>query len=182
MEDLIKPSTENASTSPSESNARELALGLSFDQTAFESLDAKPVKKKRANTTSTEVEAPEAKKPKVSELSSVDPVLLALQMKKSEARAVAKRATGEEEAILAAGPHAMKHKAAAEEKARQRAFKEKLEEAGVDPERYTRLHETQEEVDAAERKKARRGGAESSILSTNAFLFDLLNVRLRFCH
>lgn len=156
MEDLIKPQEDRSEVSAPNGNAREMALELSFDQDAFESLGAVS-KKKRRKETSIESEAPEAKKSKVSEVAGVDPVLLALQMKKNEARAIAKKATGEEQALQAAGPFALKHQLAAEEKAKQREFKEKLEKAGVDPERYSRLHETQETVDAAERRKNRRG-------------------------
>lgn len=163
MEDLIQPVQDSKKPSDSGSNAREMALELSFDQDAFESL-GKAGKKKRRVEAPAETEAPTAKKSKMSEVSGVDPVLLALQMKKNEARAIAKKATTEEEELQAAGPHALKHKAAAEEKARQREFKEKLEKAGVNPERYSRLHETQEKVDADERKKRSRGASDSTSL------------------
>jgi len=163
MEDLIKPALDSPGVIESGSNARAMALELSFDQDAFDSL-GKSAKKKRRVEASVESEAPEAKKSKMSEVSGVDPVLLALQMKKNEARVIAKKATSAEEELQAAGPHALKYKAAAEEKARQREFKEKLEEAGINPERYSRLHETQETVDAAERKRQLRGAPESTSL------------------
>jgi hypothetical protein len=165
MDDLIKPADVAPLAAPSASNAREVALELSFDQSAFDSLDGPAKKKKRKAGPSEELPAP-VKKPKVAEVEGVDPVLLALQMKKNEARAIAKKATGEEEALQAAGPYAQKHKEAAEEKAKQREFQDKLKAAGVDPERYGRLHETQETVDAAERRKNRRGASDSTSMGT----------------
>lgn len=166
MDDLIKDRKESGASVSSNSNAREMALELSFDKSAFDSLGSKP-KKKRTNAASVASEAPSAnKKPKLQEVEGIDPVLLALQMKKNEARAVAKKATSEEETLLAAGPHAAKHKAAAEAKVAQREFKEKLAEAGVNPEFYSQLHETQESVEAAEKRKNRRSVEDASAFGT----------------
>lgn len=166
MDSIIKSGTASASTGSSGSNAKAMALELSFDQSAFESLDA-PSKKKRGSTAQKEPEEPVSKKPKMQEVEDVDPVLLALQMKKNAARSVAKKATQEEEALQAAGPFALKHKAAADERKAKQAFKEKLEEAGVDPEFYARLHDTQETAEASEKRKNRRGVAD--VASTGTF-------------
>lgn len=165
MDDLIKTGTAAKSTDTSGSNAKAMAMELSFDQAAFDSLDAAP-KKKRGPAAQKQPEEPVAKRPKMQEVEGVDPMLLALQTKKNMARAVAKQATTEEEALQAAGPYALKHKAAAEEKKAQAEFKENLEKAGVDPEYYARLHDTQETVEAAEKRKNRRGVEDTSALGT----------------
>lgn len=157
-----------------ESNAREVALALSFDEEAFESLEkGKASKKRKAQPLEGEVTG-DAKKKKLAEVSGVDSVLLALQTKKNAARTIAKKAEGEEAELAAAGPFALKHKEAAAEKARKREFDEKLEKAGVDPERYARLHETQETVDAAEKRKNRHSTSDVSSLGTTIFIHLIL--------
>lgn len=163
MDDLIKPNVEEATVAESESNAREVAFSLAFDQAALDGLEggAALKKKKRAPAATAE---PVAKKPKVAEVAGVDPVLFALQMKKNEARVISKKAASDEADLLAAGPFALKHKAAAEEKQKKREFEEKLEAAGVNPERYARLHETQEVVDAAQARKQRHGAEDVTTL------------------
>lgn len=163
MEDLAKSASSSAPSAASGSTSQAKALELSFDQSAFDSLDV-PAKKKRGSAAPKASEEPVAKRPKLQEMEGVDPVLLALQMKKNQARVVAKQATSEEEALQAAGPFAAKHKAAAEERKAQKEFKEKLEEAGVDPEFYARLHDTQESAEAAEKRKNRRGTEDTSSL------------------
>lgn len=74
---------------------------------------------------------------------SVQERLLALQLKKNQARVLAHKATEDEKEEKEMGPNALQKKERLAAKERKEQFEKKLAEEGDDPERYQRLHRTE---------------------------------------
>jgi len=66
-----------------------------------------------------------------------------LEMKKNAARGMLKKATEDEVTMEKVGPKALEKKEKEEEEKRLAQFKAKLQEEGIDPEKYHLLHQTQ---------------------------------------
>ena len=162
MEDIIKNVSNLLETDSISSNSRELALGLSFDADGIEQLEQS---KKRKNSPNTEM--PEAKKVKNLESGvNINPLLLEMQLKKNEARARAKKATEEEEEIMAAGPNSHRLKAVREAKKKKEEERSRLISEGKDPERLIRLHETAETAEIEKQRKDRPRAPDSTTLGS----------------
>lgn len=79
-------------------------------------------------------------------------LLLKLQMKRNQARNKLKIASDEENKRLSAGPNYYKGKEMSERRERSEKYDKDLKEKGIDPERYRRLHETQERLEKLEKE------------------------------
>lgn len=81
-----------------------------------------------------------------------DNVLFQLQLKRNEARAKLRMATEDETKRIASGPNYESGKDFRERRQRADKFDDDLKEKGIDPERFKRLHETQEKIETREKQ------------------------------
>lgn len=116
-----------------------------FDASA---LDKLPSKKRESNINDLEEKA--SKKAKNED--NDDNILFKLQLKRNQAREKLKISTEDEYKRISAGPTYYAGKDYRERKEKADKFEEDLKERGVDPERYKLLHETQEKLEAQEKK------------------------------
>eukprot|EP01125_Pyxidicula_operculata_P014856 TRINITY_DN5000_c0_g1_i1.p1 TRINITY_DN5000_c0_g1~~TRINITY_DN5000_c0_g1_i1.p1 ORF type:complete len:226 (+),score=72.30 TRINITY_DN5000_c0_g1_i1:471-1148(+) len=83
-------------------------------------------------------------------------LLLSLQQKHNKCRVELKKHVENEKREEAEGPLGTRKREKEEEKKKKEEFVEELKSQGIDPERYQRLHQTQETLDSEHKTKKRK--------------------------